>query len=244
MWTASALASEFGDYAAPVWRIVEGQHRISTNRLATSLVDQARLEELIEAAKPDLPKSAQGLHYLLAAPFRYGHEVASRFRRPNERPGIFYASETETTALTEVAYWRLRFFAASRDFVPPVTGVEHTSFKVVITSNQTLDLTQPPFDDDIDAWTDAADYSRCQEFADAAREADAGIIRTPSARDRPHGINLVIFDAGVFGSVKPQIARTWQLRLERGALIAFAAFPSKTQLSFSPEQFGIRPLPY
>ena len=69
MWTPSALASEFGSYVATVWRIVEGQHRISTNRLAASAADQTRLEELIEAAKPDLPKAARPLHYLLATPF-------------------------------------------------------------------------------------------------------------------------------------------------------------------------------
>ena len=87
MWTPTALASELGSYRGRVWRVVEAQHRISTNRLADSLEDQARLEALAEAAKPDLPKAAQGLHYLLPSPFRYGHGAASRFRRANERPG-------------------------------------------------------------------------------------------------------------------------------------------------------------
>jgi hypothetical protein len=81
MWTPTALASELGSYRGAVWRVVEAQHRISTNRLADSLEDQARLEALAEAAKPDLPKEAQGLHYLLASPFRYGHGTVSRFRR-------------------------------------------------------------------------------------------------------------------------------------------------------------------
>ncbi|NRD88771.1 hypothetical protein C8024_03840, partial [Sphingopyxis sp. BSNA05] len=95
MWTPTALASEFRRYRRTVWRVVEAQHRISTNRLADNLEDQSRLEELVEDAKPDLPKAAQGLHYLLGSPFRYGHRIASRFRKADERPGIFYASEQE-----------------------------------------------------------------------------------------------------------------------------------------------------
>ena len=100
MWTPTALASEFRRYRRTVWRVVEAQHRISTNRLTSDLGEQKRLEELADSAKPDLPKTAHGLHYLLASPFRYGHTVASRFRRANERPGIFYASEAEGTAIT------------------------------------------------------------------------------------------------------------------------------------------------
>ncbi|MFM2022525.1 MAG: hypothetical protein RJB02_2233, partial [Pseudomonadota bacterium] len=118
MWTPTALASEARSYEGHVWRVVEAQHRISTNRLAASLADQARLEALAEAAKPDLPKAAQGLHYLLASPFRYGHRTPSRFRRADERPGIFYASEAEATAIAETAYWRLRFFLRSPGFEP------------------------------------------------------------------------------------------------------------------------------
>ena len=78
MWTPTALASEFRRYRRTVWRVVEAQHRISTNRLTSDLGEQQRLEELADSAKPDLPKSAHGLHYLLASPFRYGHTVASR----------------------------------------------------------------------------------------------------------------------------------------------------------------------
>ena len=73
MWTASELASELGAWRGTVWRVVEAQHRISTNRLAGSLAEQEQLERLAEAVKPELPPAARGLHYLLAAPFRYGH---------------------------------------------------------------------------------------------------------------------------------------------------------------------------
>ena len=84
-------------YGGTVGRVVEAQHRISTNRLAGSLKEQARLEEVAEAAKPDLPESAHGLHYLLASPFRYGHKSATRFRSANVQMSIFCASEAEST---------------------------------------------------------------------------------------------------------------------------------------------------
>src|SRR5688572_17186897 len=145
MWTPTALASELRRYRRTVWRVVEAQHRISTNRLAANLDDQQRLEELADAAKPDLPKAARGLHYLLASPFRYGHGVASRFRRSNERPGIFYASEAEATAIAETAYWRLRFIARSPGFVPGTRTSEHLSFSVPVAVSRAIDLTRPPF---------------------------------------------------------------------------------------------------
>src|ERR1700744_450282 len=120
MSTTSAPTSEpvptsadFRLYAGKVWRIVEAQHRISTNRLADNLADQRLLEELAEGVKPSPPPAARGLHYLLSTPFRYGYAKGSRFRRANARPGIFYAAETATTAVAESAYWRLLFFSRS-----------------------------------------------------------------------------------------------------------------------------------
>ena len=70
MWTPTALASEARLWRGDAWRVVEAQHRISTNRLADGLADQARLEMLADAVKPDLPPETRGLHYLLASPFR------------------------------------------------------------------------------------------------------------------------------------------------------------------------------
>src|SRR5690606_11307388 len=159
------------------------QHRISTNRLADNLADQKRLEELADAAKPDLPKAAQGLHYLLASPFRYGHSVASRFRRANERPGIFYSGEAETTAVAEAAYWRLRFVSRSPGFLPGNRTSEHLSFSVALSAGRTVHLTQPPFDADTADWTHPTDYTACQDLAAAARGAGAQAIRVMSARD-------------------------------------------------------------
>lgn len=241
MWTPTALASELRRYRRTVWRVVEAQHRISTNRLAANLADQKRLEELADAAKPDLPKAAQGLHYLLASPFRYGHTVASRFRRANERPGIFYASEDERTAVTETAYWRLRFISRSPGFLPGNRTSEHLSFSVPLTVSRLLDLTRAPFDRRKSDWTDPQNYSPCQNLATAVREAGGQAIRSASARD-PDGVNVALFDPACFARSPPEHGRNWHLRLEGHRLTAIAAFPSGEVFDFTPEQFGLPPL--
>jgi hypothetical protein len=239
MWTPTALASEVRSYKGEVWRVVEAQHRISTNRLATSLTDQARLEALAEAAKPDLPKAAQGLHYLLASPFRYGHHSQSRFRKADERPGIFYASVAEATAIAETAYWRLRFFLRSPGFEPSSATSEHSSFTIGVRTDRAIDLTRAPFDAEAPLWTDSEDYGACQDLAAAAREASISLIRTLSARDTQARCNVVILDPGVFGTREPRPQRTWHLRYEDGRLTAFAAFPADDQLVFTTAEFGL-----
>lgn len=238
MWTPTALASELRRYRRTVWRVVEAQHRISTNRLAANLAGQKRLEELADAAKPDLPKSARCLHYLLASPFRYGHGVASRFRRANERPGIFYSSESEQTAITETAYWRLRFISRSPGFLPGNRTSEHLSFSVPVSIARLLDTTRPPLSRESERWIDPADYSACQDLAEAARAAGGQAIRSPSARD-PQGINLALFDPACFARAEPDHGRGWHLRLEGRRLIALAAFPSGEVLEFTAERFGL-----
>jgi hypothetical protein len=239
MWTPTALASEFRAYAKTVWRVVEAQHRISTNRLTDDMVQQARLEELAEAAKPVLPKAARGRHYLLASPFRYGHKLPSRFRRADERPGIFYASEHEATAIAETAYWRLRFFARSPGAMPPVTTTEHLSFTVPVKVTKAIDLTRPPFDAYAAKWRDPDDYSACQALATVAREAGAQLIRSLSARDVVARANIALLDPAGFAAQNPSFRQTWHFRFERGRLSAIAAFPGGGAFSFESAQFGL-----
>lgn len=239
MWTPTALASEFRGYSKTVWRVVEAQHRISTNRLTDDPAEQTRLEELAEAAKPDLPKAARGKHYLLASPFRYGHKLPSRFRRAEERPGIFYASELEATAIVETAYWRLRFFARSPAAIPPVTTTEHLSFTVAVKVKRAIDLTRPPFDTDVVKWRDPDDYEACQRLASAAREAGAQLIRSLSARDTGPRANIALLDPAGFAAQIPSFRQTWHFRFERGRLSAIAAFPGGGAYQLEPAQFGL-----
>jgi len=230
---------DFRKYARTVWRLVEAQHRISTNRLAGNAEDQALLEQLVEEAKPVLPIAARGLHYLLSTPFRYGHAKASRFRRANERPGIFYGSEHVATAVAETAYWRLLFFSRSPGFVPPTTVVEHSAFTVPITVERALDLTAPPFNADEARWMDAGDYAACQAFAEHARGIDTQAIRYVSVCDPAHRANIALLDPTGFTTSTPTIGQTWHFRYEAGEITAFAAFPSRERYSFTFSIFGL-----
>ena len=232
MWTSTELASEQRPYRGKIWRLVEGQHRISTNRLASDSDTQALLEELAEEVKPTVPESARHLHFLLATPFRYGHKRASRFRRADERPGIFYAAEAETTAIAEAAYWSLRFFSRSPGFTPPTTTVEYTSFHVRVTTDRALDLTQPPFAGREADWTAPDDYAPCQALASEARKVETALIRTRSARAAGGQCNVVVFDPAAFADAAPVIHRTWHFRHQGGRLSVLGAFPSAERYEF------------
>jgi hypothetical protein len=238
MWTASALASEFRPYAGRVWRIVEAQHRISTNRLAADPAEQLLLEELAEGVKPLVPKAARHLHFLLASPFRYGHRSPSRFRRADERPGIFYASEHEETAVAETAYWRLVFLSRSPGLQLPAMTSEHSSFSVRLSADRAIDLTAPAFAAQEARWT-SNDYRWCQELAGVARAASCQAVRYRSARDPESRANLALFDPAGFAQPAPRMETSWHLRIEGRKVFALAAFPSTRQLRFSAETFGL-----
>ena len=167
------------------WRLVEAQHRVSTMKLVDTLAEQSLLETLVDASKPPLPSDCRHLHYLLATPFRYGapYPSGSRFRRAGLTAGVFYASKTVATAVAEMAFHRLLFFADSPATPWPDDAGDYTAFSSRFRTSQGLDLTAPPFTRDRARWTHPTEYAPCQAFADTAREADADVLRYPSARD-------------------------------------------------------------
>lgn len=246
MSTTSARMSEiardvryFRAYSAATWRLVEAQHRISTNRLARNLDDQALLEQIIDELKPTLPLAARDLHYLLATPFRYRCLKSSRFRKAGERPGIFYASEHAATAVAETAYRRLLYFSRSPGFIPPNSVVEHSVLTVPIKAERLLNLTKPPFEAYCARWHDPDDYSSCQTFAGLARNLAAQAIRYESARDPACQANIAVLDPAAFAARAPRIEQTWHFRYGDGQLSAFAAFPSAEHSSFTFGQFRL-----
>lgn len=222
-----------------MWRVVEGQYRISSDRLVNDAEDQPLLESLIGEVKPPIPEEARHLPTLLATPFRYGHEVSSRFRRASEKRGILYLSETESTAIAEKAYWRLKFFSRSPDAGTPNTIVPHTSFTVQTHVTRALDLTEPPYVQRRAEWTDRDNYRSCQDFAEVARLILTEAIRYESVRDPDHHANLAVFDPNVVDGSSFQLGRNWHFRFEGNRLTAYAAFPSDEQLTFTFGQFGL-----
>lgn len=229
MWTPTALAPELRPYAGRIFRLVEGQHIVSTNRLTDSPDDQVLLEGIIDAAKPRLPPAAAGLHWLLASPFRYGYRTGSRFRAPGERDGIFYAAETVATSAGESAYWRLRFEAAMAVPAPP-TRVQMTMFAVRVETPRALDLTAQPFAGERAVWTDPGDYGPTQSFAAAARRVGASLLRAPSARIAD-GICVPVLDPSAFASV-PVLTASFTFSTAPNELVATAAFPLRFNARF------------
>src|SRR6478609_4133913 len=172
-WTPAALSSEARPVASRFWRLVEAQHQISTLKIVDTLEEQALLETLLEESKPVLPPECKGLDYLLATPFRYGaiYPHGSRFRRAGRTLGVYYASEAVETAISEMAFYRLLFYADSPDTPLPANAAEYTAFAAAIETDSAIDLAAPPLNRDHAIWTDPQRYEPCQALADAAREA-------------------------------------------------------------------------
>jgi hypothetical protein len=214
--------------------VVEAQHVVSTLKIVDTLAEQERLEGLLERSKPPVPPECRHLHYLLSTPFRYGapYPRGSRFRRAGLTPGVFYASQTVTTAVAEMTYARLRFFAESPATPWPANAIEHTAFQVRFHTNKGLDLTAAPFDRDRARWTDPSDYEACQTLAGAARAAAVQAIRYFSARDAG-GINLVLLTCAAFSGAAPVERQTWRLHFDSGGVRALCEFPER-RLSFAP----------
>jgi len=237
--TRAPSKADFIDYRGEVLRMVEAQHRISTSRLTDTLLEEERLERLIEEVKPPLPRAARKLHYLLATPFRYGHRSESRFRRAGERPGIFYASERKITCLYEMAYWRMRFFAASPEAILPTTTTEYLMFGAEIDAPRSLDLSRKPFSAARVKWIDPTSYQECQGFADRARKISTQLIRYQSARDPEGGFNIALLDPACFRSDVPTNHGTFHFRFQNGKLTVIGASPQTDRHEFEFAKVGL-----
>jgi len=232
-------AADLRKYNSKLFRIVEAQHSISTDRLVDGAAEQEVLEGLIEAAKPTMPLGARKLHHLLGTPFRYGYSKATRFRRAHERPGVFYGSENQPTAVAETAYWRMRFFAASPGMKLPKTTLEHLAYSIPVAVERALDLTIAPLVAARSLWTDPSDYGPCQRLAERARRLGCQLIRYQSARDPAGGTNAALFDPLAFRKPVPTNEQTWHFRFAGTKLTAFAALPSRERFDFTFAQFGL-----
>ncbi|GAB5508356.1 MAG: RES family NAD+ phosphorylase [Rhizobiaceae bacterium] len=219
IWTPAALRSEARPAKGSGWRLVEAQHRVSTMKLVDTLEEQALLEEEIERTKPPVPPECAGLHYLLATPFRYGRYPGnSRLRREGYSPGVFYASEVAETAVAETVFYRLLFFAESLGTPWPRNPLEFTAFEVAYATKKAIDLTAPPFSADAQRWTHPSDYAACLDLADAAHEAELGLIRYRSVRDPQGRANLAVLRCTVFTAAQPTAYDTWRIALsDKGA---------------------------
>jgi len=239
-WTPAALSSEFRRLSGQCWRVVEAQHVVSTLKLVDTLAEQALLEDILEDSKPPVPAECRGLHSLLSTPFRYGaaYPLGSRFRRPGFTPGVFYGSMTPDTAVAEIAFYRLLFFAESPGTPWPAAAGEYTAFAARFRTAAGLDLTKPPFDRHRDIWLHRTDYAGCWEFADVARTAGAAALRSESARS--DGVNVALFTCRAFAGREPHANQTWRLHLSASGVKAICRFPER-RLEFDRARFADDP---
>ena len=211
------------------WRAVEAQHRVSTAKLTDNLAEQERLETLIERVKPAVPAECAKLHYLLSTPFRYGapYPVGSRFRRAGLSPGVFYASEKPVTAMTEIAFWRLLFFAESPQTPFPKNPGEFTAFAAEFATRRGLDLMQDPYRAKRATWTHPTDYAPCQDLADTARAAGIEAIAYESAR-ATGARNYALLTCRVFAKREEVARQTWRIHIGAAGVRLFCEMPRES----------------
>ena len=226
-------------YEGDVWRLVEAQHRVSTLKLVDSLAEQALLERLLNETKPSLPPECEGLDYLLAAPFRYApYPNGSRFRRAGKTEGVFYASEEVETAVSELSFYRLLFFAESPGTPFPDAPTDFSAFAVPVRTPAMVDLSSPGFSDP--ALSDLVNYEPCQNLADRARRVHAGAIRYVSARDPHKGFNVAILTPNAFAAKKPKAWQTWRIKVGPHGVSALCDFPL-ARISYDRTTFAADP---
>lgn len=234
--TRAALSSRSTALSGRCWRVVEAQHQVSTMKLTDSLAEQALLENLIEDAKPLIPDGCARLHYLLMTPFRYGpgNPYGSRFRRPHSA-GVFYCAEHTATAIAEMSFHRLLFFAESPKTPWPRNAGEYTAFAATFASERGLDMTVEPYRSDA-AIFHLSNYEASQSFADDARAAKIEILKYLSVRDPERRAAFALLQPA-FADFEPVDRQSWRIHLDANGVRAICEMPRLT-LAFGRETFS------
>jgi hypothetical protein len=181
--------------------VVEEQPRSATWKLVDSQAEHEVLEQLIDAGKPPLPlgPELEGLHVLLAAPFRYPPlEHGSRFGSELE-PSLWYGSEEFRTALAEDAYYRLYVNAGSAARLAPFT-ISRRAFQAQVRTRDGIDLTAAPFDGHAAALCSRSSYAATQKIGTRMRAEGIQAFRFRSARAPQVGVNVGVFRPEAFAS--------------------------------------------
>jgi hypothetical protein len=217
-------AGEFASVAlnALLLRMVESQEQVATSRLVGTLERQAVLEELLEAAKPPLPRKTAGLHYLFATPFRYPPlRHGSRFGTRAE-PSLFYGARGLSPLLAEAAYYRFVFWEGMQRPPPAPLRTQHTLFRARYRTQNGLRLQQLPFNRYRAALRDPARYGATQLLGQRMRAAGVEAFEYESARDPDAGINVALFSPHALVSRRPQGREAWLCETSP-ALVRFSA---------------------
>jgi RES domain len=245
IWQECAARATPVPLAGTLLRIVESQHDVATLALVATLAEQAELERLLERSKPSLPPEADGLHYLLATPFRYpplrhGSRFGARFE-----PALLYGSKQRATVLAEAAYYRLLFWYGMQ--VPPPTRLVtmFCLFSARYRTDAALALHAPPFDTYRAALTAPNDYRATQRLGARMRAAGIAAFEFTSARDPDAGLNVALFTARALTSRRPGNPTNWLCETD-AAHVTFAQAGGGSMQVFDLQTFlvdGALPVP-
>lgn len=212
---------------------------ISTMKLVDTLEEQNILEKLLDETKPPIPENCAHLHYLLFTPFRYAKQNshASRFRPGGSAEGVFYAAASPETAISEMTFYRLLFFAESPGTPLPTNVEEFTAFAIQIRTSQGVDLTRPPLNAHSAEWTHAEDYTQCHRLVAVARQDDFEAISYSSVRDPQHRLNYAVLSPSAFSQSKPIAYQTWRIHFREDGVLAKCEMP-EMGISFAVADFA------
>ena len=131
-----------------------------------------------------------------------------------ERSASIMRRKSPATAVAEMAFHRLLFFAESPQTPWPSDAGEYTAFAAAV-ADQELPRPDraaagPPT---ARLWIDPIRYEPCQDLADAARAADAAVIRYELVRDPLASANVAVLQCAAFAEPEPLERQTWRMRL-------------------------------
>jgi hypothetical protein len=237
LWSACGETLRILPLGGELLRMVESQQQVATLSLVDDLAEQALLEELLEQSKPPLVPGSEGLHYLLATPFRYpplrhGSRFGGRFA-----PSLFYGARGLPTLLAEAAYYRFVFWTAMAE--PPPSGrlrTQHSLFRARYRGERGVRLQEPPCAAHKAVLRNPTEYGPTQQLGAALRKKGIDLFEYVSARDPARGINLALFRPDALVSRAPLGLSRW-LCETRAQAVAFAPEASSELHVFALETF-------
>ncbi|AFY27446.1 RES domain-containing protein [Cyanobium gracile PCC 6307] len=224
-------------------RITDRQGESGTADLVDGLLEQARLEQLIDTVKPPIPcdwaDASEGRpmpsHPLLLTPFRYPPLISgSRFGRPHQRH-LFYGARSLETALAERSFHALRMLEDSP--LPEGARLQRlqTAFSVEITAKRGLSLQTHLTPEALSAITDPSSYAASQRCGDAMRERGVQAFEVPSARSPQTPPVVGVLTPYAFSST-PFDFQDWTLEISAEGVTA-VSFAGGLKGTFAREQF-------
>jgi hypothetical protein len=242
-FAVDCLAAPCAPLKGAVMRLTDRQGESGTADLVNGLLEQARLEQLINTVKPPIPSDwpeasadrPMPSHPLLLTPFRYPPLISgSRFGRVHQQH-LFYGARALETALAERSFHALRMLEDSP--LPQGARVQRlqTAFSVEINAERGLALQRHLAAEALVAITDPRSYASSQRCGDAMRERGIQAFEVPSARS-PHTPPVVgVLSPYAFSST-PFDFQDWSLEIRAEGVTA-VSFAGGLKGIFTREQF-------